>query len=775
MKKKTLKTLLLATALCAVTSVGAGVVSVNANADTALLSSDTFKTLGASIRLKTDELDTTGDGIRFAIGLEDSVYQSMLTDGELDNINVMVMPTQLIQSTGSQSVSDVFKIGYTYEKDLNNNGTIEENEKAKPIDKAIVSNWTADTTVEAGKTYWIAYAYVYGIPGGSYDCDLTVRAYYLADGADAANAIYTDVTDKSTRSFAYVANAAINDVKDSQTEIYANEITATGEYSPYSESTRKALRGYTNYAVAKGNTDTVRITESGVNVLTDSETWVLDKKTQLPASQKYTIEQKITVATSYSHPSCAQGFMFGVNYNEETGVFDGEYYYAYIRHNAAGIAALSGANNAWEWGGVSGTFSGEVSLKVVRNVNAMRLYVNDTLVKELVDNSPTTANGLHVVYRTQAANNPIGSFVTISEEPQYKLYTKDNQTPTNDTSLVTITKDTLEVNSTETVWALDRYAILPSSDKYTINTTVYNIDSRGNLGTLAGVAFGMTENGGDCYYFAICDAGAQLTGFWGANNGWARVATSFSNALLSGNVEISIVRDGNLIRAYANNVCVLSFVDPRTVTPTGTCVAFRSQAATSKYDTFTVSGATQMPNTIKTWTNNTSNTVVATQREDGSTTVTATVAGAETHVMDRTLVLPNSDKYTIEATFTMQANNAYQGFVFGSTTEMSNDYYYAYVRSGAFGIANTGDSNWWGATGWGDASASELRSGIAVGETYTFKVVRDGNTISLYINNYLAKTVTVSTSRTGLFVGFRMQATTSATYGKVTITDNSVS
>ena len=270
MKKKTLKTLLLATALCAVTSVGAGVVSVNANADTALLSSDTFKTLGASIRLKTDELDTTGDGIRFAIGLEDSVYQSMLADGELDNINVMVMPTQLIQSTGSQSVSDVFKIGYTYEKDLNNDGTIEENEKAKPIDKAIVSNWTADTTVEAGKTYWIAYAYVYGIPGGSYDCDLTVRAYYLADGADAANAIYTDVTDKSTRSFAYVANAALNDLSETQDDAtqanakYIYQVEGTNKYSPYDKDMRSKLDGYRP-------TYTVKYVDEIGNVLEEDE------------------------------------------------------------------------------------------------------------------------------------------------------------------------------------------------------------------------------------------------------------------------------------------------------------------------------------------------------------------------------------------------------------------------------------------------------------------------------------------------------------------------
>lgn len=773
MKKKTLKTLLLTVALCAVTSVGAGMASLNASADTASLTSDTFKTLGASIRVKKDANDTTGDGIRFAIGLEDSVYQSMLADDELDNINVLVMPTQLIQTTGTQTVSDVFKIGYTYEKDLNDNGTIEENEKARPLDRAIVSNWTADTTMEVGKTYWVAYAYVYGIPGGNYDCDLTVRAYYLADDADVSTAVYTDITDKSTRSFAYVANAAINDVSTTQTEVYSNAIDATNEYSPYSASTRKALRNYTNYAVTTGDTDTVRVTENGITVLSDAQTWVVDKKTQLPSSQKYTIEQKVTISTTAGFPT--QGFMFGLNYHEDTGACDKEYYYAYVRYNAAGIAAWNGDSDGWVWGGVGDlSFSGEVSLKVVRNGNAMRLYVNDTLVKELVDTS-TPANGLYVAYRTEGASNPVGGFVTISEEPQYKLYTTGGMTPSTDTSLITATKDTLTVNSTALVWALDRYAILPSANQYTINTTIYNIDSRGNFATLAGVAFGMTETGGDYYYLMLCDSAARLGGWWGTNGAWTTVTATFSSNLLTGNVAVSIVRNGNLIRVYANNVCVLAFEDTRAVTPSGTAVAFRSEGATSKYDTITVSSATQMSDTIATTSNNASNVITAT-KTDNSINVKATVSNAETYVFDRTLVLPNGDNYTIEGTFTMQSA-ALQGFVFGMITETNfeNNYYYAYVKAGGFGIASTGDSNWWGSTGWTSASATELQSGIAVGATYTLKIVRSGNTISMYINGYLAKTVTATTSRTGLIVGFRGQEMTEATFGNITITDNSAS
>ena len=141
-----------------------------------------FTMLGAGVRVKTSASDKTGDGIRYAVGIKKSVWETLKDK----DIHVLIMPQQLVG--GELEKGETFS-----------NGT----SSASAIDAVIKGSWK-EVTVR-GEAYMKGYTYLWGIPESFYDMPITGRAYYEED----SNIVYTP---EVTRSFAYVADAAIKDL-----------------------------------------------------------------------------------------------------------------------------------------------------------------------------------------------------------------------------------------------------------------------------------------------------------------------------------------------------------------------------------------------------------------------------------------------------------------------------------------------------------------------------------------------------------------------------------
>lgn len=186
-----------------------------AKASGEVLTSEDFKMVGASVRF---EDEATVNGIRFGIGIKESVY-SGLAAGVKSNIRLLVMPTKLV--TGD------LEIGETY-----TNGAV----TANAIDTAIGTKW--DLKTYADGNYYVTYVYLENIDNTCYDFDVTARAYWKAD--EASDAVYSNAVD---RSYIYVAEAALNDVAAEESTAYPNEVegAAEGKYSPYTAAQRDAL------------------------------------------------------------------------------------------------------------------------------------------------------------------------------------------------------------------------------------------------------------------------------------------------------------------------------------------------------------------------------------------------------------------------------------------------------------------------------------------------------------------------------------------------------
>ena len=186
MKKRTIRTLLLSLAFCLATSVFAGTAMLQVNAATAdVLSADNFKVLGASIRLK-GENDATGDGIRFAIGVEKSIYEA---NADIkNNVRVLMMPTQLV--TGD------LEIGERYQPEGSEAYADAEDEKASSV-------WTLKTVNVDGQSaeYYCTFAYLWNIPDNFYNVNVFVFIN------DKLNIIKTNDTDTKTEFFAVFYNS----------------------------------------------------------------------------------------------------------------------------------------------------------------------------------------------------------------------------------------------------------------------------------------------------------------------------------------------------------------------------------------------------------------------------------------------------------------------------------------------------------------------------------------------------------------------------------------
>ena len=227
MNSKKLIASLLALSATACLSVGASAIIASAEGETAvdtygLSATDAFEIYGAGIRFAEDELTS---GIRFAIGVENSVYEKMQTADVLKDIKILLMPTAFVD--GELDVDE----SYTA------NGVT-----VKPTGGAIASEWRAS---DDGK-YMLSYAYIYEVPAAYFGQDISARAYYV----DGETTIYTETTDKDNRSVAYVANVALNDTQDTQDTgedaIYTESVVVNGEtkYSPYTVDQRKLLDAY---------------------------------------------------------------------------------------------------------------------------------------------------------------------------------------------------------------------------------------------------------------------------------------------------------------------------------------------------------------------------------------------------------------------------------------------------------------------------------------------------------------------------------------------------
>ena len=263
MKKRTIRTLLLSLAFCLATSVFAGTAMLQVNAATAdVLSADNFKVLGASIRLK-GENDATGDGIRFAIGVEKSIYEA---NADIkNNVRVLMMPTQLV--TGD------LEIGERYQPEGSEAYADAEDEKASSV-------WTLKTVNVDGQSaeYYCTFAYLWNIPDNFYNVNVTARAYYTEDNGETASVYSTE----AVRSFEYVADAALDDLKAEQETgedaKYVNPVTVgdTTMYSPYTDTQRTNIAKYlTDYTVTfkdgLGNTTTETV-KYGTAVAMPAET-----------------------------------------------------------------------------------------------------------------------------------------------------------------------------------------------------------------------------------------------------------------------------------------------------------------------------------------------------------------------------------------------------------------------------------------------------------------------------------------------------------------------
>ncbi|MBR4942737.1 MAG: hypothetical protein IKZ28_01790, partial [Clostridia bacterium] len=224
MKVKTNKKVMasiLALSATACLSIGVSAITATAeNVDTyGLTATDAFEICGASVRFAEDEQTS---GIRFAVGIENEVYAKMREADVLKDVKILLMPTAFV--SGELEVDE----SYTA------NGVT-----VTPTGGTVASTWTVS---DDGK-YMLSYAYIYQVPAEFFNREISARAYYV----DGETVIYSEETDKDSRSVSQVANFALNDVQDSyDEEVYSEEVTVDGvtKYSPYTVAKRKLLDAY---------------------------------------------------------------------------------------------------------------------------------------------------------------------------------------------------------------------------------------------------------------------------------------------------------------------------------------------------------------------------------------------------------------------------------------------------------------------------------------------------------------------------------------------------
>ena len=222
MNKKLMASIL---ALSATACFSVGVSAVTANAENSvtdtygLATAGAFEICGAGIRFAED---AETSGIRFAVGIENSVYQKMQQADVLKDVKILLMPTAFVSG----------------ELDINESYTA-NGVTVTPTGGAVASDWK----ISEDGDYMLSYAYIYQVPAEFYNREISARAYFV----DGERVIYTEETDKDSRSVSQVANLALNDVQDVTDSVnYTEEVLIDGviKYSPYTTKQRKLLDAY---------------------------------------------------------------------------------------------------------------------------------------------------------------------------------------------------------------------------------------------------------------------------------------------------------------------------------------------------------------------------------------------------------------------------------------------------------------------------------------------------------------------------------------------------
>ncbi len=167
---------ILAACLC---FIGLGVSSTDVNAVAEDKSLNGFQAAGASVRLKkADENDPTGDGIRFTMIMEKTVYNTV--------------------SAKSDFVSGTLLIPETYAPA----GTEDLYATTANVKNTVTTTHWVEYTEDAN--YMSSAVYLWGIPQTEYASEVLARGYVSYDGE-------TYYTDTISRSIASVARAALDD------------------------------------------------------------------------------------------------------------------------------------------------------------------------------------------------------------------------------------------------------------------------------------------------------------------------------------------------------------------------------------------------------------------------------------------------------------------------------------------------------------------------------------------------------------------------------------
>ncbi len=208
--KKMRKFLIGGIAAASLCLIGFGVNSTDVNAVAEDKTLNGFQAAGASVRLKkADENDPTGDGIRFTMIMEKTVYNTVSAKADF------VSGTLLIPETYAPA------------------GTEELYATTANVKNTVTTTHWVEYTEDTG--YMASAVYLWGIPATEYDSDILARGYVSYDGE-------TYYTDTIARSIAYVARAALEDT--------------TTDYSGYEDTLESYVPKY-NVAVVDEDGETI--------------------------------------------------------------------------------------------------------------------------------------------------------------------------------------------------------------------------------------------------------------------------------------------------------------------------------------------------------------------------------------------------------------------------------------------------------------------------------------------------------------------------------------
>ena len=165
--------------------------NIDAAAQTNLVLNENNFKVGAAVRLKKSETDTTGDGIRFSVMVKKDAYEQL---GGNFLSGTMLLPEKI--SDGKELIADF----------TGSTPVVEDSDISHtPTKNSEVDVWSKYTDND-GVEWMQAAVYLWDIPAVAYDAEILARGYIL--DLDDGTVYYTNTTE---RSIAYVANAALND------------------------------------------------------------------------------------------------------------------------------------------------------------------------------------------------------------------------------------------------------------------------------------------------------------------------------------------------------------------------------------------------------------------------------------------------------------------------------------------------------------------------------------------------------------------------------------